>query len=290
METTNFVWLDVCNETCVNQLGGNVQSHVQCVWMFLEYAGLRVPGCKHTGTWATATSNKIFAVHLQLMTLCKPWFDGWPQLIISGMFLRHLGLLTNKRKRIVFVWPGLAGWTHYPWPLMSVQHCRLICLPQCLTQTTHPNASNDLWRQNEDCDEGYGGHGGHIRPYLRVTFAPTPMGIIRSYYNLVSNQPAPFDNYIPFLSNFVFTRWHDSCHSTASHLFVALCSQQPFKVHWGGGGNILLTSSALRPYAHSNHLGFFWGGGAGGNILLTSSALQSCYNFSCNLQDALETT
>ena len=53
-------------------------------------------------------------------------------------------------------------------------------------------------------------------------------------------------------------------HSTYIIRIEALCSQQPFRVLLG------------------------WGGG--GNILLTSSALQSCYNFSCNLQDALETT
>ena len=41
----------------------------------------------------------------------------------------------------------------------------------------------------------------------------------------------------------------------------AFCSQQPFRVYWGGGGNILLTSSALRPYAHSSHLGFIGVGG-----------------------------
>ena len=55
------------------------------------------------------------------------------------------------------------------------------------------------------------------------------------------NQP-PFNNYIHFLSNLIFTRWHDSCHSTASHFSVALCSQQGLL---GWGRNILLTSSAL---------------------------------------------
>ena len=43
-------------------------------------------------------------------------------------------------------------------------------------------------------------YGGRVCPYLRVTFAPiqtrvtfapTPMGIVGNYYNLVSNQPAP---------------------------------------------------------------------------------------------------
>ena len=38
-------------------------------------------------------------------------------------------------------------------------------------------------------------------------------------------------------------------HSTYIISFEALCSQQPFRVYWGGGGNILLTSSVLRLYA-----------------------------------------
>ena len=34
-----------------------------------------------------------------------------------------------------------------------------------------------------------------------------------------------------------FTDWHwnDSCQPTGSYFFLALCSQQPFRVYWGGG-------------------------------------------------------
>ena len=60
-------------------------------------------------------------------------------------------------------------------------------------------------------------------------------------------------------------------HSTYIIRFEALCSQQPFRVYWCWRGNILLTSSPLRPYAHSSHLGVI---GLGGGLLFTSSALR----------------
>ena len=46
-------------------------------------------------------------------------------------------------------------------------------------------------------------------------------------------------------------------------LLSGLMSQQLFKVYWGGIGNIVLTSSALRPYAHRSHLSLLGWGGAG---------------------------
>ena len=69
-----------------------------------------------------------------------------------------------------------------------------------------------------------------------------------------------------------------------SHVRMTLATLQPLPSLWpcahsshfgfiGVGGDILLTSSALRPYAHSSHLGFI---GVGGNIPLTSSALRPC--------------
>ena len=61
-------------------------------------------------------------------------------------------------------------------------------------------------------------------------------------------------------------------HSTYIIRCEALCSQQPFRVNWGVVGKLLLTSSALRPFAHSSHLGFI--GVGGGNILLTYSAVR----------------
>ena len=92
-------------------------------------------------------------------------------------------------------------------------------------------------------------------------------------------------------------------HSTYIIRFEALCSQQPFRVYWGGGGtfylhhplwglithsshlcsqvywgwggDILLTSSALRPYAHSSHLGFI---GVGGGTFYLHHPLSSLHS------------
>ena len=68
-------------------------------------------------------------------------------------------------------------------------------------------------------------------------------------------------------------------HSTYIIRFEALCSQQPFRsfrVYWGGVGNILLTSSVLRPYAHSSHLGFIGvGGGKHSTYIIRFEALCS---------------
>ena len=120
-----------------------------------------------------------------------------------------------------------------------------------------------------------------------VTFAPTseshsPLSKLGSHSPLLQweslgittiwcqiNQP-PFNNYIHFLSNLVFTREHDSCHSTASHLFVASCSQQPPWVYWGEGehSTYIIRFEAL---CSQQPFGVYWGGGRGGNILLTSS-------------------
>ena len=120
--------------------------------------------------------------------------------------------------------------------------------------------------------------------------------------NLTSSQKVRIRKFIPFLMYYApvaistlssekpalagtvhlhhqpcFTLWHGSCHSNGSDFFLALCSQQPFRVYWGGreGGNILLTSSAL-----FSHVGMilatlqaltsqqpfrvYWGGGRGG--------------------------
>ena len=80
------------------------------------------------------------------------------------------------------------------------------------------------------------------------------------------NQP-PFNNYIHFLSNLVLTLWHDSCHSTASHLFVASCSQQPFRVYWGGGEH---STYIIRFEALCSQQPFwvYCGGGEGGTFYL----------------------
>ena len=64
---------------------------------------------------------------------------------------------------------------------------------------------------------------------------------------------------------------------TAAYIirFEALCSQQPFRVYWGGGRNILLTSSVLRPYAHSSHLGFIGVGEEHSTYIIRFEALFS---------------
>ena len=118
-------------------------------------------------------------------------------------------------------------------------------------------------------------HGAHIRPYVRVTFAssqtrvtfaPSPMGIIGNYYNLVSNQLAPLQQ--------LHSRWHDSCHSTASHLFVAWCSQQPFRVYWGGGEH---STYIIRFEALCSQQPFrvYWGGGEHSTYIIRFEALCS---------------
>ena len=81
-----------------------------------------------------------------------------------------------------------------------------------------------------------------------------------------------------------FTRWNDSRHATGSYFFLAFCSQQPFRVYWGGAGGrgksftyiisfvshvgmFLATLQALTsfcPYAHGSHLGLIGVEGMGG--------------------------
>ena len=84
--------------------------------------------------------------------------------------------------------------------------------------------------------------------------------------------------------------WDGGEHSTYITRFEASCSQQPFRLYWGGGGgehstylirfvvaHVSMTLATLQaltsfwPYSHSSHLGFI---GVGENILLTSSALR----------------
>ena len=117
-----------------------------------------------------------------------------------------------------------------------------------------------------------------------LTFAPTseshsPLAKLESHSPLAQweslgittiwcqiNQP-PFNNYIHVL-------WHDSCHSTASHLFVAWCSQQPFRVYWGGGEH---STYIIRFEALCSQQPFrvYWGGGEHSTYIIRFEALCS---------------
>ena len=128
----------------------------------------------------------------------------------------------------------------------------------------------------------WGGGGEHSTYIIRFVVAHVSM-TLATLQPLASLGPYAHSSHLGFIGV-------GAEHSTYIIRFEALCSQQPFRVYWGGGGEhstyiirfvvahfsmtlaTLQPLTSLWPYAHSSHVGFIGVGGR--NILLTSSALR----------------